>query len=218
MISKKLAIELLNAGLETGADYSEIFFEDSKQYGVVLENGKVNTSTSSIACGVGVRLLKETRCVYGYTDDLSKKGLLSLVNTLAKSFNGKRTLTVNKLEMIRGKNRNPIVDSYLNHERDEKIALLKEGVDAINEMKDPRIIRTIGSFAEHHREVAVFNSKGKWFKRDTEFGRIAFQFVAADQNGFETSFTGPGTQTSINFFNFLASFLASFLALNKYII
>ena len=200
MISKKLAIEVLNAGLETGADYSEIFFEDSKEYVVALENGKVNISSSSIACGVGIRLLKETRCVYGYTDDLTKKGLLELATTLSKSFNGKRIKTVTKLDMIRGKNRNPVVDSYLNHEREEKIGLLKEGLTAIEGLKDPRIVRTIASFGEHNRSVAVFNSKEKWFKRDTEFGRVAFQIVVADQNGFETAFTGPGTQTSINFF------------------
>ncbi len=200
MISKKLAIEVLNAGLETGADYSEIFYENSNYYSLALENGKVNVSTSSLQCGVGIRLLKETRCVYGYTNDLSKKGLLKLATDLSKSFNGKRIKTVTKLDMVRGKNRNPIVDSYLSHERNEKIGLLKEGINAINELKDPRIVRTIGSFAEHHREVAIFNSKEKWFKRDTEFGRVAFMIVAADQNGFETSFTGPGTQTSIDFF------------------
>lgn len=200
MISKKLAIEVLNAGLETGADYSEIFFEDSKKYSVALENGKVNVSTSSINCGAGIRLLKENRCVYGYTDDLSKKGLLELASTLAKSFSGKRIKTVTKLDMIRGKNRNPITDSYLNHDRNEKIALLKEGIEAIDSLKDPRLVRTMGSYLEHHRSVAIFNSKEKWFKRDTEFGRIAFQVIAADQNGFETAFTGPGTQTSINFF------------------
>ena len=44
MISKKLAIEVLNAALETGADYSEIFYEDSSSHSVSLENGKVETT------------------------------------------------------------------------------------------------------------------------------------------------------------------------------
>ena len=39
MISKKLAIEVLNASLATGADYSEIFYEDSSSHSVVLDQG-----------------------------------------------------------------------------------------------------------------------------------------------------------------------------------
>ena len=40
MISKKLAIDVLNESLSTGADYAEIFFEDSTYYTTSLENGK----------------------------------------------------------------------------------------------------------------------------------------------------------------------------------
>ena len=34
MLSKKLAIEVLNEALATGADYAEIFFEDSLLDGI----------------------------------------------------------------------------------------------------------------------------------------------------------------------------------------
>ena len=200
MISKKLAIEVLNAMLATGADYAEIFYEDSHSYSLSIENGKVNTSSSNLLNGVGLRLLKENQCVYGYTNELTKKGLLSLAESLRNSFKGERKITVEKLDMIRVKNRNPVVNSYDTISREEKIALVKEGIDEIEAMKDPRIVRYIGSFADNHRFVAVFNSKGKWFKRDTEFGRLAYMIVAADQNGFETAFEGPGCQQDISYF------------------
>ena len=200
MVSKKLAIEVLNAMLATGADYAEIFYEDSHSYALSIENGKVSTSSSSLLNGVGLRLLKENQSVYGYTSDLTKKGLLSLAESLRNSFKGERQLTVEKLDMIRVKNRNPVKNSYDGISREEKIALVREGVEEIQSMNDPRIVRYIGNFATQHRFVAVFNSKGKWFKRDTEFGRLAYMVVVADQNGFETGFEGPGCQEDINFF------------------
>ena len=200
MVSKKLAIEVLNEALATGADYAEIFYEDSHAYSLSIENGKVETSTSNVANGVGLRLLKENQCVYGYTNDLSKKGLVSLAQSLRSSFKGERKITVEKLDMIRAKNRNPVINSYDNVSREEKIALVREGISAIEELKDPRIVRYIGSFVNSHRFVAIFNSKGKWFKRDTEFGRMAYMIVAANQNGFETAFEGPGCQTDISYF------------------
>ena len=200
MISKSLALLVINEALSTGADYAEIFYEDSRNYSLSIENGKVQTSSSNSQCGVGLRLLKENQCVYGYTNDLSKKGLLALANSLNKSFHGERLITIDHFDMIRCKNRNPVVNSYENVSREEKIALVKEGIDEIESMKDPRIVRYIGSFADSHRFVAVFNSKSKWFKRDTEFGRLAYVVVAADQNGFETGFEGPGAQQDISYF------------------
>ena len=200
MISKKLAIEVLNEALSTGADYAEIFYEDSTSSGISIENGKVETSNSTSMCGVGLRLLKENQCIYGYTNDLSKKGLLKLASSLNKSFHDERLITVEKLDMIRTKNRNPITNSYNNVSLQEKIDLVREGIDEIQSINDPRIVRTVGSFGANHRFVAVFNSKGKWFKRDTEFGRLAFMVVVADQNGFETGFEGPGAQGDISYF------------------
>ena len=200
MISKKLAIQVLNEALSTGADYAEIFFEDSSSHSVLIENGKVETSSSNSLCGVGLRLLKENQCIYGYTNDLSKKGLLALANSLNKSFNGERLITVTKLDMIKAKNRNPVNRSYNDVPVEDKIALLREGVDEINSLKDPRIVRTFANFADTHRFVAVFNSKGKWFKRDAEFGRMMFQVIAADQNGFETGYEAPGAQQDISYF------------------
>ena len=200
MVSKKLAIDVLNEALATGADYAEIFYEDSHSYSLSIENGKVETSSSNIMNGVGLRLLKENQCVYGYTNDLTRKGLINLAQSLRASFRSERLITVTKLDMIRVKNRNPITGSYDDISREEKIALVREGIDEIEALKDPRIVRYIGSFVDNHRFVAVFNSKGKWFKRDTEFGRLAYMIVAADQNGFETSFEGPGCQQDISYF------------------
>lgn len=200
MISKKLAIDVLNESLSTGADYAEIFFEDSTYFATSLENGRVETSASGSACGVGLRLLKENQCVYGYTNDLSKKGLFDLANSLNKSFHFERLITVTKLDMIRCKNRNPVTNNYDGITREEKIALLKKGIAEIEKDKDPRIVRYLAHFLNNHRFVSVFNSKQKWFKRESEFGRLVFNVIAADQNGFETAFEGPGCQQDISYF------------------
>ena len=200
MISKKLAIEVLNEMLSTGADFAEIFLEYSTSAGVSIENGKVSSSSKNITSGAGLRLLKENRCVYGYTCDLTKKGLMDLARQLNKSFNGERLITVTKLEMIRGKNRSPIIHSYEDVPLQDKINLVREGTDEIASLKDPRIVRTIGGFANNHRGVTIYNSKGKWFSRDTEFARLFYSVICADENGMETGFEGPGCQMDMSFF------------------
>ena len=200
MISKKLAIEVLNEMLSTGSDYAEIFYEESTGSSISIENGKVSSSSTGITSGVGLRLLKENQCVYGYTSDLTKKGLFALSNSLNKSFSSERLITVTKLEQIKCRNRNPVRKSYSNVPLEERIALVREGIDEIESLKDPRIVRYFGAFASNKRFVAIFNSKGKWFKRETEFARLAYSVVVADENGMETGFQGPGCQQDISYF------------------
>ncbi len=200
MISKKLAIDVLNEALRSGADYAEIFYEDSTAYSVEIENNKVERSSSNSTQGVGIRLLRGNESVYGYTNDLTRKGLIGLAGSLANRFNGERVLSVEDLTQIRAKNRNPVVHSYDDVSKEDKIALIREGTQAIADLGDPRIVRYTGTFLNNHRFVAVFNSKGKWFKRDSEFGRMMYQVIAADQNGFESAYEGPGAQQDISYF------------------
>ena len=40
MISKKVALEVLNIALETGGDFAEIFLEETLSSAVIVESGK----------------------------------------------------------------------------------------------------------------------------------------------------------------------------------
>ena len=75
MISKKLAIEVLNVATSTGADFAEIYLEENNSSSISLDNCKVESCNDSLTYGAGIRLLKGLQSVYGYTNDLSKKGL-----------------------------------------------------------------------------------------------------------------------------------------------
>ena len=95
MISKSLALQVLNACLATGGDYAEIYLEENHPVSITLENGKVETVSTPITYGAGIRILQGTQSVYGSTSDLRKKNLLSLAARLSSSFSGERQITVN---------------------------------------------------------------------------------------------------------------------------
>ena len=66
MISKSLAIKVLNAALATGGDYAEIYLEETVTDTVSLENGKVDSCGGRQGYGAGIRILKGFRSVYGF--------------------------------------------------------------------------------------------------------------------------------------------------------
>ena len=85
MISKQKAISILNAGLETGADFAEIFIEDKIARSIVVENGKVDRSAIGRTYGAGVRLFKDLQSVYGYTNEVTVKSLTNLITSLSNA-------------------------------------------------------------------------------------------------------------------------------------
>lgn len=201
MVSKKLALEVINAALSTGADYAEIFYEDSHTNSVSIENGKVETCSSNSLNGVGLRLLKNNQCIYGYTNDLTRKGLLTLANSLNKSFNGKQIVFVDHFDKVNAKERSKIKNDYDLVPLEDKVALLKEGFDEIAKINDPRIVRTMGNIMLWHRGVVLYNSKQKWFKRDSQFATTAYMVIATDGKSFESGYNRKGCQDDLSFFH-----------------
>ncbi len=195
MISKSIALEVLNAALSTGGDYAELYLEQADGENIVLENGKVESCGTSEIYGCGIRILQKTNQVYGYTSDLSKKSLVKLASTLASSFKGERLFTVKKIAKQRVKVINPVKTHTQDVPMEEKIALLKECY-AITSSVDSRIVRVTDILASSVKKVEIFNAEGeigKQFENTEERIRLVMLPVAAGGEGqIESTFTGPG--------------------------
>lgn len=199
MISKNLAIQVLNAGLATGADFVEIYLEQVEHRVLRVENGKVQSPTTATTYGAGIRLLNGLKSVYGSTNDLSKAGLLKVATSLAASFNEERKLTVETITKVRtGKKHAPRRSSTV-VDREEKIALLRE-CSAIMSAYAPEVIQNTTLLIEEHKDVTIYNSDGKLFTDKRERNRFGLQAIAGNENGMESAFTGPGGQAGFEMF------------------
>lgn len=199
MISKSLALQVLNAGLATGADFAEIYLEEVNSSVLRVENGKTQGTSTDTTYGAGIRLLNGFKSVYGSTNDLSKKGLVDLASTLAASFNERQKVSVNQIKKVRSKTHHLPKRSTKDVSREEKIALLKECSNIMSEV-GKEIVRSITSLVEEHKEVTIFNSDGKELSDSRERNRFTMAAVAGNADGMETSFSGPGAQAGFEYF------------------
>ena len=126
MISKNLAIEVLNEALSTGGDYAEIYLEEKITEGVSLENGSVETSSNLDGFGCGIRILNGFLSVYGYTCNINRKSLLDLARKLSKRFNEKRKIEVKDLETVHVKKVNKISEHLKDVPITEKVSYCRE--------------------------------------------------------------------------------------------
>lgn len=191
MISRKLALEVLNAGLSTGADYSEIYFQSKYSHLTSLAKKQVDNVYGALTYGVGIRLLKGTDVVYGYTSDLSRPSLLKLAARLSEGFTGERVLTVEELRKAKVSHRDDPLKSHESMSTDEKIAFLKK-VEAAAYAVDSKIVDVGVTLNEQDEEVAVYNSEGTVTTDRRTRTRFNVNAVASDGTNYESAFFGPG--------------------------
>lgn len=199
MINKKQALEILNAALSTGGDYAEIFIEDTESESIIVENSKVDQNIVTHAYGAGLRILNKLQSVYGYTNDVTKKGLLDLASNLAKSFSDERVLTVESLRSKKVKNIHVRQRLSRDVPSEEKIAYLKAG-DEVMKGYDPRIVRTRSIFASTYNKITIFNSKGYAFHDEKERARVVFTALGVEGDKIENGADIRGTSAGFEYF------------------
>ncbi|MDR1697468.1 MAG: TldD/PmbA family protein [Erysipelotrichaceae bacterium] len=195
-MNKKDYLDILNAGLATGADFAELYFEDSKGKGISLINGKIETATTNETYGVGVRLLRGVKSVYGYASNLSKTNLLTLISSLAAAFNDTRAATVEELTLR--KNSCQITKKVPFAKINEKVALLKAASEAAKN-ESPLIVRVDASINENNKVFTIYNSNGEIIKDERTYIR-AFVIAMASKDGkLEQGYAGPGSLKGLSF-------------------
>ena len=199
MISKKLAQEVLNAGLATGADFAEIFIEETNVENISLDNGNCETATDTIIYGAGIRLLNKLQSVYGYTNDLSRNGLLNLATSLSKSFNEARKITVEEITKVKVSKKHRPKIAYNQLTKEEKIAYLLKGSNAAKDV-DEKIVRVMTGMLSKVQHVHIFNSDGKYITDTRIRGRVFVSAIASKEGAIESAFSGPGACKGFEFF------------------
>ena len=77
------AVKIFEAGRSAGADFVEIFEEETRSSSLGLKDRQIDTATAGTEYGIGVRLLYGTEVLYGFTSDDREEALVKLVKTLA---------------------------------------------------------------------------------------------------------------------------------------
>ena len=180
MLNKSTAKAVLDRCLSTGADFAEIFFEDTYCGEITMLSGKVDTASTKHLYGAGIRILLDKEEVFGHTSDVSEEGLLRLAGSLAASYRGvalgiKYELVENDLSGGCVSIGRESCDVAL----DEKIAYLRT-VDGAMADYDERIVQRIVRITDRTQHVTVANTRGVYNKDVRNQQRIAATAVAKD--------------------------------------
>lgn len=191
VLNKKLALEILNVLLSTGADYAEIYFQDCRTHDYSRRYRKVHSVSSGRVCGIGLRILRGSKTIYGYTSDFSRKSLVALATNLASGWTGERVATVEDLVEEKVERRNPIAVLHDEWTTAEKLSYLEKGEKAAFAYS-PLVKDVSTALSESDETVEIYNSEGKVFSDSRVRTRLFVVVTASDGTSFQTGFAGPG--------------------------
>ncbi len=199
MLSKKLIKKVLDAALTTSADFSEVFIEEKLSTNVSLISRKVEKSSNSKTFGVGVRIAKGYRSVYGYTNSALEGDLIKLATDLAQSFPGESQNIEFELEEMKVGNTHKIKILPSDVSIDEKVNLLKRADNAAREY-DKEISQVSVTYLDYVQKVWIANSEGTYVNDIRVRPRLAIAAIAANDKIKQTGFNGPGGHIGFEFF------------------
>ena len=199
MLSENTVKKILEHGLKQGADFTEVFIEDTVSSSINLLDQKIDEINSSNSFGIGVRLLYGNEAYYGYSSDTEEGNLLKLTENLGQSgmdgqFGGIQPLENQSVEDIHHVAINP--DTVSKSERAE----LLRNLDKLTRSHSQDICQVNANMAEKKRSVLIANSEGLWSEDTRSYSRMRLSAVAEKGDGPQSASESPGVLGGYEFF------------------
>ena len=200
MITREICQRVLHKAVSTGADYAEIFAENTVNHNINMIASKVDSVKDTVITGASVRVYKGLRSVMASTVDTSESGLLACAEKAAEALGqGSAQMDIVLKERIFG-NIHPVKICPVSASNKEKVAILKDGYFAAKEYDDC-ITQVSGTLADVDHNILIANTEGLYTQDRQIRTRIAISAVADKGDGTQTGFFAPGRRMGLEMFD-----------------
>lgn len=199
MISREICQRVLHKALSTGADYAEIFAENTVNHSLSMIASKVDSIKDTVIAGAAVRVYKGMRSVMASTVDTSEEGLLRCAESAAEALGqGSAQMDIILKERLFG-DIHPVKIVPASCGNKEKVALLKEGYFAAKEY-DESIVQVSGTLLDADHNILIANTDGTYAQDRQIRTRMAISAVADKGTGTQTGSCAPGRRMGLEMF------------------
>lgn len=191
MLDKKLAEKVLDHALSNGADFAEIFLEDTLSSTIRYFDQKTQKSIAGKVIGAGVRVFFGHTVIYAFTNDLSEEGLLKTAHAAGYALKGNSGQKVYDLRNQALISQHP----YLHHMNDikkiEKVDFIRK-IDQAARAHHHQIVQADISILERNQKVLIVNSEGLWAEDERRYSRVYASVIASNGSEMQTGGEAPG--------------------------
>ena len=202
MISREICQRVLGQAVATGADYAEIFAENTVNHSINMIASKVDAIRDTVIAGAAVRVYKGLRSVMASTVDTSEAGLLDCARRAAEALGqGSAQMDIVLKERIFG-DIHPVKIVPSSVANREKVAVLKEGYFAAKE-HDPSITQVSGTLLDVDHNILIANTRGLYTQDRQIRTRMAISAVAEKDGQTQTGGCNPGRRMGLEMFDLI---------------
>lgn len=185
MISCEDAQATLELALQSGADFGELFLEDSESRNMQLGGGGVENASYCRMRGAGLYLLRGERSVYVHSSDISRSGLLSLARLASAAMPGNGRL---RYAVPPDAGARPVPERIALSGR---VSALKQA-DAAAKSVSAEVAQVTCVLSEGDQRVYIYNSLGEFAQDRRVRTRFHIQVVASNGEEAQTGSEAPG--------------------------
>ncbi len=202
MIKKELIEKVLDKALSNGADFAELFVENTYNSLISFNDNKTKQNIVGKDFGAGIRVFYGFTAIYAITNDLSEKSLLAAAEAASKAGTGKGKIEFIDLTKLEFTNRHPfqIPNSEVN--KSDKIDLIRKINDASRNY-DTSISQVDINMIEKMQNVLIANSEGLLASDQRNYSRLLVSSIASNGTEKQTGTEGPGRMAGFEFFRSL---------------
>jgi len=199
MISKEICERVLEKASSTGADYAELFAEDTLNHRVELVGGKVDSVHDAQIAGAAVRVFLGLRSVMATTVDTSEAGLLRCAQRAAETLaEGRAEVSITLRERLFG-DVHPIRIVPASVPNADKVVLLKDACAAASGY-DTAVVQVTGYLLDVDHRILVATSEGLWTQDRQIRTRMMVRAVAERNGETQTGACSPGARRGMELF------------------
>ena len=199
MISREVCAQVLQAAVSTGADYAEIFAENTLNHAINMIANKVDSIQDSTVAGAGIRVYKGLRSVMASTVDTSLEGLLRCAKQAADALGeGTAQIDIVLRERIYG-DIHPVRIVPCSVSNREKVEVLKAGYFAAKEY-DASITQVTGTLMDVDHNILIANTEGVYAQDRQIRTRMMISAVAEKDGETQTGGCRPGARKGMELF------------------
>jgi len=200
MIARDVCQRVLQVAVSTGADYAEIFAENSVNNAISMIASKVDNIRNTVIAGAAVRVFKGLRSVMATTIDTSESGLIRCAEKAAEALGqGSAQIEIVLRERIFG-DIHPVVTCPSSVGNKEKIDILKSAYFAAREY-DESVVQASGTLMDVDHNILIATSEGLYTQDRQIRTRIMVSAVADKGMGTQTGSWGPGRRMGLEMFD-----------------
>lgn len=188
----------MEAALEKGGDYADLYFEHTFSNSLVLQDGVVNRASSNIDYGVGIRVVSGDQQGYAYVENINLKEMIEAARTASRIANGTSKTPPVQINKQVFENRYPILSSWEDLSVQKRIPYLQKLNDRIFEL-DSKVIKVNASISDSTSYILYYNSEGLLCEDIRPMVQIVGVCVMQNGDKIETAHASRAARMDVSF-------------------